>query len=94
MSTFDDFATSAQNLFDNACKATGEFVNTSKLRIERMNLKAELECAYQKLGKLHYSSAKNGQSEEDVQAENNVIERIDSLLKQISDLTDRINERL
>lgn len=94
MSTFDDFATSAQNLFDNACKATGEFVNTSKLRIERMNLKAELERAYQKLGKLHYSSAKNGQSEEDVQAENNVIERIDSLLKQISDLTDRINERL
>ncbi len=93
MNSFDDFTTTAQNLFDNACKATGEFVNTSKLRIERMNLKSDLERAYAKLGKLHYSSAKNGQTEDDVQAESNVIARIDALLKRISELTDQINEQ-
>ena len=93
MNSFDDFATTAQNLFDNACKATGEFVNTSKLRVERMNLKSDLERAYSKLGKLHYSAAKNGQSEDDVKAENNVIAKIDTLLKRISDLTAEINEQ-
>ncbi len=93
MGTFDDFATTAQNLFDNACKATGEFVSTSKLRLERMNLKSELERAYLKLGKLHYSAEKNGQSEGDVQTQGGIVAKIDSLLEQISELTKKINEQ-
>ncbi len=90
MTTFDDFATTAQNMFDNACKATGEFVNESKLKIERMNLKAELDRCYQKLGKLDYAMIKNGNG--DSSAKNEVILAIDDLLSRIHDLTEQINK--
>ncbi|MFA9380898.1 MAG: hypothetical protein ACERKO_07545 [Acetanaerobacterium sp.] len=93
MSTFDDFSTTAQNMFDNACKATGEFVNASKLKIERMNLKSDLERSYLKLGKLHYAAGKNGQSEVEMQAETEIIVKIDTLLEQIASLTGRINQQ-
>lgn len=91
MNSFDDFATTAQNLFDNACKATGEFVNVSKLRMQRMNLKSDLERVYQKLGKLHYAAAKNGQSEDEAKAEQDAIDKIDELLTKIQELTARIS---
>lgn len=89
MTTYDDFASTAQNIFDNACKATGEFVSTSRLRIERMNLNAELERQYAKLGKLSYNMTKNGEAESDAAKE--VIQKIDGLIKLIEDVTERIN---
>ena len=89
MNSYDDFTATAQTIFDNACRATGDFVNTSRLRIERMNLSAELERSYAKLGKLSYNMTKNGVTESD--AVNEIIARIDSLLKKIEDITDRIN---
>ncbi len=89
MTTFDDFATTAQNIFDNACKATGEFVSVSKLKIDRMNLNAELERQYAKLGKLSYAMTKKGETESP--AASDVVQKIDTLIAQIDELTTRIN---
>ena len=89
MADYNDFTTTAQNVFDNAVKATGEFVNSSKLKIERMNLRSAISRQYEKLGKIAYKDL--GYAIDSSEAASSVASELDKLIADEAELTEKIN---
>lgn len=83
MSAFETFTETAQNVIDTACKETGKLVGVSKLKIDKMNTKTELEKQYAKLGKLVYNS---GDAEEKAA----VCEKITKLTQELEAIEEKI----
>lgn len=55
MSTMDDFVNGAKHCVDVVAVKTGEFVENSRVRIEKASLNSKLKEQYVELGKLTYN---------------------------------------
>ena len=59
MDFFDEAVGKAKDIFDVACKKTGEAVNTGKLKLEIATLETKMDKDYEALGKIYYESIKD-----------------------------------
>ncbi|MEG0614686.1 MAG: hypothetical protein RR540_02940 [Oscillospiraceae bacterium] len=63
MSTFDNFITKAKKYVDVATVKTNEFVEVSRIEIEKSQLNSKLRELYCKLGRICFNMSKTGNDE-------------------------------
>jgi ribosomal protein L40E len=81
MSAFDEFVYGAKKCFDAAAVKTNEFIEASKIQIEKSQLNCELRDEYVKLGKACYDMSESGiDNTAKMQA---IIERINSIKEEL-----------
>ncbi len=85
---FDNAIDKAKEVFDVACKKTGEAVSASKQRFDIASMEAKIEKAYAKLGKACYKELKDTQNEEIA----GIISVIDEMLKEIDEAKTNLAE--
>lgn len=88
MSNFDGVINKAKSFINVAGKKTGEVVEVTKLKMEKLNKEAELQKKYELLGKICYANLKSKDVESGKMK--NIIEEIDALDKNIKGITERI----
>ncbi|MEG0894202.1 MAG: hypothetical protein RSE93_00690 [Oscillospiraceae bacterium] len=82
MDMFDNLFDRAKEVYDAASKKTCEVYETSKLKLEIVNLNNEIKKLYEKLGSCVYSMVKADYENQDV---------LDSITEEIDDCKIRIN---
>lgn len=65
MSAFDEILYGAKKCFDTAAEKTNEFVEASKVRMEKAQLIGEIREEYEHLGKVCYQTSETGVDQTD-----------------------------
>lgn len=89
MEFFDEAVNKAKEVFDVACKKTGEVVTVQKQRYELSVLEAKKSDDFRALGELYYNKLKEGLAEDGDSAE--LVAAIDDKNSKITKLKDEIN---
>ncbi len=84
MSKFDNTLDSAKRYFDAAAAKTGEVLGSSKLRVERSQIKTRINSLYARLGRAYYASL-NGNAEEEALIEK-ILERLKGAMSDLEDI--------
>ena len=66
MAMFEDMLARARAVAESAGKKTGEFVETTKIKMEIADLQREIATLYEGLGRLIYDGRQSGESVEDM----------------------------
>ncbi len=82
MSTFDEIIVGAKKCFDYAAEKVGDGIDASKVHIEKLQIRSEIEECYEKLGKLYYRSQTSG-ADLSAQCEK-IIEKIGDLREKLA----------
>ena len=61
MEFFDEAVGKAKDIFDVACKKTGEAVNTGKLKLEIATIETKMAKDFETLGKIYFESIKDSE---------------------------------
>lgn len=61
MDFFDEAVGKAKDIFDVACKKTGEAVNTGKLKLEIATIETKMAKDFETLGKIYFKSIKDSE---------------------------------
>lgn len=95
MENFEEAVLKAKEIFDTACKKTGEVVSVQKHKLELAGLKNELEKTYAILGQMYYEKIKDeecGDNTMSLVLENirQQLVDIETKQKQIADLSHKL----
>ncbi|MDF2566810.1 MAG: hypothetical protein K0R90_266 [Oscillospiraceae bacterium] len=88
MGMFDDILGKAKDVADVAGKKTGEFVETSKLKFQCVQINNEIKALYEKLGSAVYSMAKSGY--ENPELVKSIVDEISELLQKLNETSEKI----
>lgn len=96
MDVFDETMKKAKDIFDTACKKTGEVVNVQKLRLDLSSVENKLNKSYATLGRLQFLKIKDTESLDEetkvvVEDIKEKIAEIEELNAKITELTGKIN---
>ncbi|MBE6839548.1 MAG: hypothetical protein E7507_08450 [Ruminococcus sp.] len=89
MSGMDSFIDGARRCIDSAAEKTGDFIEVSKLKLEKTQLESKVREQYQKLGKMCFDMSETGTDTTPYM--NEVMDKIRELKKDIQWTEDRIN---
>ncbi len=84
MSRFDDALDSVKRGFDAAAAKTGDAIGSSKLKVERSQVKTRINSLYARLGRAYYASRK-GNAEESELIEK-IIEKLEGAMSDLDDI--------
>ncbi len=66
MDFFENAVGKAKDIFDVACKKTGEAVNTGKQRLDIATLENKMSKDFEKLGRIYFEQLKNTDAEGEI----------------------------
>lgn len=90
MVSFDDLFNKARDVANLAGKKTGEVVEVSKLKLKAVQLNADIQKAYEKLGSIVYEQEKTDGNAAELIAL--CVSEIDLLFTEFNDINDKIAE--
>ncbi len=90
MSNFDDFVSDMKVVAGEVGKKANEYVEMSKLRLERVTIKGDIQKNFSKIGELVYNKHRTGEENEEVIGI--YTDEIDDQYKRIAEITARITE--
>lgn len=96
MDSFDSTFQKAKDMFDIACKKTGEAVNVQKLRIDLTSVEHKLNKLYAEFGKLQFAKIKDCETDEQELSDlildiKEKLAEVDKLKGEITKLSGKIN---
>lgn len=92
MSNLDGVINKAKDFVNLAGKKTGEVLETSKLKVEKMNKSAQLQKNYEALGRSCYLDYKGLEAQKDSDKIKQIINSIDILEAEIKNIENSISE--
>ncbi len=77
MEFFENAVSKAKDVFDVACKKTGEVVNTGKLKLDIATIENKMAKDFEKLGRLYFAEIKenDGAEGEALALKNAIVEK-------------------
>lgn len=88
MVTWEDFLNKAKDAAQVAGKKTGEFVDTTKIKMEISRTEREIAATYEGLGRLVYDAKKG--AEDITELMDTCVEHIDELNAQVKELEEKL----
>lgn len=92
MSNLDGVINKAKDFVNMAGKKTGEMLETSKLKVEKMNKSAELQKNYETLGRFCYLDYKGLETQKNSDKMKQIINSIEVLESEIKNIENSISE--